>query len=291
MKRPGLRQTGVALSLVLAFALLIAGFGIARAQDTDVTLDGPGTARPGHIHEGTCADGGLGDVVYPLNNATVDNLPEDYAEGDDDVTFGGSEDATAVYASTTTVDASLDSIATGEYAINFHLSADEITTYIACGEIGGFVRDGVLYVGLTPVEGSTGGEWAGTAVLSDNGDDTTDVVVQIVQLSASTSAAPAVSTPIATDASADASVAASADEPAASSASGSASGSAAASASGSATSSASGSDAPSASGSAAASGSASASASTAPSDDESAASSASGTSGGVESEEPSASPS
>ncbi len=167
---------------MLALTLLLTGFGVAFAQD-DVTVDGPGTPRPGHIHDGNCTGGGLGDVVYALNNLTIDQLAPD-ATSDAGNTFVGADTAHPLYASQTTLDVSLEEITGSPHAINFHLSADEIGTYIACGEIGGFVRDGSLSIGLVPVDGSAGGMWAGSAVLTDNGDNTTDVLVELVELSA-----------------------------------------------------------------------------------------------------------
>ena len=245
MQRFGIRRLGALLSVVLVVGLLAAGYGMVRAQQTDVTVDGPGMPHPGHIHAGSCAN--LGDVDYALNTATVDNLSTDY-ESTGDVSFVGSQDAYPVYASVTTLDVSLDEITSSDHAINFHLSADQIDTYIACGDIGGFVRDGVLYVGIAPDPSYTGDtQFAGTAALYDNGDNTTDVVVQFVELPAGTAAtgggttpsraATPVSTPIVTNPST--SSAASASESASGSASTSGSASSSASPSETASSSAS----------------------------------------------------
>lgn len=76
----------------------------------DISLDGTpeGGVHPVHIHAGTCDD--LGDVVFPL---------EDVEEG----------------MSSSTVDASIDDIMAAQHSINVHLSADEISVYVACGEI------------------------------------------------------------------------------------------------------------------------------------------------------------
>ena len=195
MSRLNFRTLGAALSVILVMGLVIAGFGIAQAQDDDVTVDGPGTSRPGHIHAGTCENGGLGDVIYPLNNATIDNLEEDSASGDAE--FAGSEGATPVYVSVTVVDdVTIDDLLANPYAINFHLSTDELGTYIACGEIGGFNRDGVLYVGLVPVVESDGPQFAGTAILTEDGDNSVTVQVTFVQVAdaatGGTAATPAV---------------------------------------------------------------------------------------------------
>lgn len=274
MERFGIRRLGALLSVVLVFGLLAAGFSMARAQQSDPTVDGPGTPRPGHIHAGSCAN--LGDVVYALSNATIDNLPADY-QSTGDVNFVGSQNVLPVYASETTLDVSLDEILSADHAINFHLSGDEIGTYIACGDIGGFVRDGVLYVGLAPATGDNGydgsSQFAGTAVLTDNGDNTTSVVVQLVELpvasgstttTTTTGAATPVSTPVVTVPNESAAPSASAEASVAPSAAESSSPSADASASASASASADESAAPSADESAAASVDASVSESVAP---------------------------
>jgi len=78
----------------------------------DVLVAGSQGDHPIHLHSGTCAE--LGDVIVPLTN--VD------AEG----------------SSVTSVDVPLATIqdpAVGPHAINIHLSADEISTYVACGDI------------------------------------------------------------------------------------------------------------------------------------------------------------
>ncbi|HEV2529238.1 MAG TPA: hypothetical protein VGT61_12405 [Thermomicrobiales bacterium] len=199
MHRLNLRTLVATLSVMFVMALAVAGFGIAQAQDDDVTVDGPGTPRPGHIHAGSCVDGGLGDVVFPLNNATIDNLQEDAEEGTAE--FQGSENATPVYVSETVLsDVTLDDILAEPHAINFHLSTDELETYITCGEIGGFERDGVFFVGLTPVEGSDGPQFAGSAILTENGDGSVTVLITFVQVADAATGGGSVATPAATPA-------------------------------------------------------------------------------------------
>lgn len=71
----------------------------------------PKTAQPAHIHPGTCAD--LDPLpAYPLTPL-----------------FGG--------ASQTTVNVSLDDLRRGAFAVNVHLSEEEIRTSVACGGIPG----------------------------------------------------------------------------------------------------------------------------------------------------------
>lgn len=70
----------------------------------------PDNPQPVHIHSGTCEE--LGDVVYPLTNLQ---------EGMSD----------------TTVEASLDELQSGDFAVNAHESEENIQTYVACGDIPG----------------------------------------------------------------------------------------------------------------------------------------------------------
>jgi MYXO-CTERM domain-containing protein len=140
MERRGLRHFSFLAALALAL-LALASFtaGGAGAQDSvvvpitelngsgvsgdasltdngngsttvDILVDGATGGHPAHIHSGTCAE--LGDVVYPLT------------------------DVDASGASVTIIEVPLaDLLSTGPYAINIHLSADEIGTYVACGDI------------------------------------------------------------------------------------------------------------------------------------------------------------
>ena len=90
----------------------------ANGSQTDVvfkiaaSLDGADVEQPAHIHSGTCDNlpSSLLDVKYPLTN----------------VVNG---------ASTTTVDATLESLQTGDFAINIHKSGDELGVYVSCGNI------------------------------------------------------------------------------------------------------------------------------------------------------------
>jgi hypothetical protein len=87
----------------------------AGDKQTKVVLDvkgGPsGVNQPVHIHKGTC-DKLDPKPAYPLSP----------------LVNGKSE---------TTVNASLDDLEKGGYAINGHKSAQEVSTYVFCGKIGG----------------------------------------------------------------------------------------------------------------------------------------------------------
>lgn len=73
-------------------------------------MTGGGTdPQPAHIHEGTCADLNP-QPAFPLQ----------------DVVNGSSE---------TDVNISLDDLTISSYAVNVHKSAEEVDTYVACGDI------------------------------------------------------------------------------------------------------------------------------------------------------------
>jgi len=158
------------------------------AQDDEAEV------HPAHIHSGTCAE--LGDVVVPLNDITQ-------IGGDAERT--GASDAIPVKSSLTVVDMPLQEIIDGGHAINVHLSADEIGTYIACGNIGGAVttdegeEENELVIGLGELNdsGHTGVAWLGA-----DGDQTR-VGVYLVEPAAMAEAAQE-ATPGAADAGADA---------------------------------------------------------------------------------------
>jgi len=156
--------------------------------------DDEAESRPAHIHSGTCAD--LGDVVLPLADVTP--------IGDESKRTGATT-AIPVENSLTVVDMPLQEIIDGRYAINIHLSADEIDTYIACGDIGGVVKtdegesDPELIIGLGELNGSG---YSGIAWLGADGDQT-QVAIDLTE-KASTGGASAAAAQEATPGAADA---------------------------------------------------------------------------------------
>jgi plastocyanin len=148
---PAFRRT---LSFLLAaFAILIAVPSFALAH---------GAPHPVHIHEGTCAE--LDPApLHPLTDITE---PGHAAEG-----ITGSP--ILVQSSVTTVDAPLADLAGGNRAINVHESAENVATYIACGDIGGSIVPGdagdLLAIGLGEVNDSG---YSGIALLQAAGEQT-----------------------------------------------------------------------------------------------------------------------
>jgi hypothetical protein len=166
---------GCALSLL---ALVTATIPVVVAQEAtppaatpvaqEAATPAPATtvARPVHIHSGDCVN--LGEVVYPLNDLT---RPVGEPAGQADK-------ATPVESSFTVVPVTLAELLAGNYAINVHLSAAEIGTYLACGELGGVVdANGALIIGLR--EQSNSGYTGIAYLIPDPNGVSTDVSVFI----------------------------------------------------------------------------------------------------------------
>ena len=161
---------GILGSVTLVAAIVVSG-SLLRVSAHQA---GP---HPVHIHSGTCDD--LGDVVAPLSAL---EQPEGDATGPDS--------ARQADRSRTTVDLALTDIIDGGHAINAHESEENISNYIACGDVGGVVVDGTLVIGLGELNDSG---YTGIAILEENGDQT-DVSVYLTTAEGSeTSATPAAS--------------------------------------------------------------------------------------------------
>jgi hypothetical protein len=157
------RFVGTAVALFAIVALTIPS---TLAQDATPIAQLIAPARPAHIHSGDCVE--LGDVVVPLSDLTAP-----VSEG-----VGQTDRAIPAESSFTNVPMALDAILGADHAINVHLSAERIDTYIACGEIGGLLDpSGTLVIGLR--EESDSG-YTGIAFLSPGADGaSTDVTVFI----------------------------------------------------------------------------------------------------------------
>lgn len=169
----------IAAMLAMLAGSMVGGTAVAQSGTPGVTEDS--VPRPNHIHSGTCGDE-LGDVVFPLTDlsgATIQGSPvaspivEDAATPE--VTTGE-----VVVQGITNVDVALDDILADDHAINVHNSADDMGTYIACGNITGEPTDGELEIELDELNDSG---FSGGAILTDNGDGTTTVTVTLVDQS------------------------------------------------------------------------------------------------------------
>jgi uncharacterized cupredoxin-like copper-binding protein len=137
-------------------------------------LDGSGgqaqeasPARPSHIHSGDCDE--PGEVVQPLTSLTVPVGA-----------VSGNSDAVVAEAAFTSIPQSLDALLAEDHALKVHLSAEQIQTYLACGDIGGAAdADGALIVGMKELDDSG---YAGIAYLVPAADGSTSVSVMIAQV-------------------------------------------------------------------------------------------------------------
>jgi plastocyanin len=144
-----------------AAGLFVAG-GLGGAAQDATPGDASAHAHPAHIHLGTC-DELDPNPTFPL----TDNAPG--ALLDDAV-------AIPVERSLTTVEATVEDLRTGGYAINVHQSRDDIGTYIACGSLSGTLDDnGALIVGLGELNDSG---HSGVAVLTEQ-EGQTEVTVYL----------------------------------------------------------------------------------------------------------------
>ena len=174
------RRSILTISGMAAFAL-VGGLAVVQpssAQDaTPGAMGGMMMAHPGHIHSGTCDE--LGDVVFPLEDATSGGMMGTPMAGMDmgAMATPGAGMGGETYRSVTEVEASLDDILAAEHAINFHESAENIETYVACGDLAGTPEDGALEVELEELNDSG---ISGQATLEDNGDGTTTVTVELM---------------------------------------------------------------------------------------------------------------
>ena len=157
----------VATTLLVAGLFVSAGIGGA-AQDATPT-SGSGHAHPAHIHLGTC-DALDPNPTFPLTDVALAS----------DASVDEMDDATAIQVerSVATVDATVEDLRTGGYAINIHQSAEDIGTYVACGNLSGVIdASGALVVGLGELNDSG---HSGVAILTEQGDQT-DVSVYITE--------------------------------------------------------------------------------------------------------------
>ncbi len=144
----------VALTIVL-LAIIVAPGGptTLAARHDDHTGVGP---YPAHVHTGTCAT--LGEVVHPLTDAA-------HADGAQE----GTNPASVVTGSTTTIPATVADLLAAPHALNVHMGADDMGTYVACGDLGGVVVGGKLVIGLAELNDSG---LSGVAVLRETGAET-----------------------------------------------------------------------------------------------------------------------
>ena len=160
------------VAAVIALAALTLAVPAGQAQTPVSQADMEAEAHPAHIHSGTCDQ--LGDVVFPLADVVTQTGEEMGAAGGHPVKVS----------EVNRVDVPLQEILDGGHAINVHLSAEEIGTYIACGDIGGVVHERENGEGMEIVvalaELNDSGH-VGIAWLGDDGEGGTNVAVSLIE--------------------------------------------------------------------------------------------------------------
>ena len=152
----------VALGLAFLGGSFVGGSG-GHAQEASEASP----PRPSHIHSGDCDE--PGEVVQPLNSLTVPVGA-----------VSGNSDAVIAEAAFTSIPQSLDELLAEDHALKVHLSADQIQTYLACGDIGGAAdADGALIVGMKELDDSG---YAGIAYLVPAANGSTSISVMIARV-------------------------------------------------------------------------------------------------------------
>jgi len=151
-------------NMMLTICLALGGMALITAGGQAQEASPP---RPSHIHIGDCDE--LGEVIQPLSPLTV-------PVGE----VSGNSDAVVAEAAFTSIPQSLDALLGEDHSLKVHLSADQIQTYLACGDIGGAVdADGALIVGMKELDDSG---YAGIAYLVPAANGSTSVSVMIAQV-------------------------------------------------------------------------------------------------------------
>lgn len=164
----------------LFFILMLLFGGATAALGQDATPSADAAVLPAHIHTGTCDE--VGDVVFPLEDVQLAPVGEGAATP---TTEPAMVHADVVLTSVTELEVTIDELLAGDHVINVHASADDMGTFIACGQIEGQVR---LHLrsdappGLViPLRELNESGYAGVAWLAPNDDGGTTVTIFLAE--------------------------------------------------------------------------------------------------------------
>lgn len=183
---------GWSAAIAVAALLSLVLTGVAQAQQatpsplSDVEMSRP---HPAHIHKGNCPN--PGPIAWPLNDVAGPGMPTTMmgtpVSGTPEASPMAMSQASAtptgaiapvIASSFTTVKVNLADLEKAPFAINVHQSLAQITVYIACGDITGPINGNTLVVQLKELNNSG---VVGVATLTDNGDGTTGVLIQLMR--------------------------------------------------------------------------------------------------------------
>ena len=183
MKSLSVFRTVFALVLIAGLAVGWLGTRAVAQEDETVTADEVVT-HPAHIHKGTCAELDP-NPAYPLDNVGPRLTDDEELPDPEDVK--GSLTANPVEYSQTEIEANLEDLLGEAYALNVHESDQNVTNYIACGDLGGPLLDDKLYIGLMQQNDSG---YFGIATLEKKGDDNTEVTIYLASAAPAQEATP-----------------------------------------------------------------------------------------------------
>ena len=185
MSRRWFVPTAIFAAVLMVAMSAVLGARSITAQDTASPEASPSAMapHPAHIHLGTCDT--LGEVVFPLPDVAAPSMDGSPVADASPTAADSLASPTAgmgeVVAESTTenIGASLADIVAGGHAINVHESVENIGNYIACGDIVGDATGTELTIALEELNDSG---VMGQATLTDNGDGTTTVVVELMKV-------------------------------------------------------------------------------------------------------------
>ena len=151
---------------------IAASLSIALLLATTGTVAGQVASHPSHIRSGSCPE--PGSIVVSLWDISEDFLVDGEASAG---TAPGSaaQAGSRVRGSVTSVEIPRFVLLGTPHAIVVDASADDIGTYLVCGDLAGpVIGTGDVPVALEPVGTSA---WSGVALLRDEGDGSTTVSV------------------------------------------------------------------------------------------------------------------
>jgi hypothetical protein len=161
------RRVVSAGATALTSAAILTGAAFAQDASPVATPGGPSEGFPVAIHQGTCADYAE-SVAFELENAVTFGVQG----GTQPETIGASGVNAVVYATSGTLDAPLEQLATDGHVILVHESPQNPDVVIACAPLSGPVDDGRLAIAITPLEDAT---VVGLAILE--GEDQVDAEI------------------------------------------------------------------------------------------------------------------
>jgi hypothetical protein len=161
---------------------MIAIFGATILAGTAAAQE-PVAPHPAHIHAGSCPS--PGDVIGPLNDVSDQFLMGDGAMMSQ---AAGQVTPIPVKASfTSDVPVAFTDLLAAPHSIVVHSSANDMATYIACGDLIYAIGPADIVAGLGPLNASG---YGGVAMIHDDGDSTVSVNVYIVAFAPMTAPAP-----------------------------------------------------------------------------------------------------